>query len=292
MYRKKIREYYEHLSPSYAKVADFIMSHYYEVAFMTAAQLADSVGVDTTTVVRFSQRLGYNGYPDLLRDIRRQVKSEIYSTYEPESLPSDNLAAVFRSQIEQEERNLGQLLIQNPSEHLQDVLALVQNAQRIFLVAEGYAGAVAEMAAEQLRHQGIQAEAVEEDPVKRAATLMNVDEQVLIIGISATEYGQNVARALEYGRAQGSKTLGIVGSLNSPVNRVADQVIYAPTNIPGPLPSIVALVAALASLTQVVSHESSDAIDKRLDEFNQAYRFLTQPEENANSMEPERELVM
>ena len=29
------------------------MSNYYEVAFMTAAQLAYAVGVDTTTVVRF-----------------------------------------------------------------------------------------------------------------------------------------------------------------------------------------------------------------------------------------------
>ena len=65
MYREKIREYYEHLSRSYRKVADYIMSNYYEVSFMTAAQLAYSVGVDTTTVVRFSQRLGYNGYPEL-----------------------------------------------------------------------------------------------------------------------------------------------------------------------------------------------------------------------------------
>ena len=83
MYREKIREYYDHLSRSYRRVADYIMSKYYEVSFMTAAQLAYAVGVDTTTVVRFSQRLGYNGYPELLHDIREQVKSEIYAAYEP-----------------------------------------------------------------------------------------------------------------------------------------------------------------------------------------------------------------
>ena len=75
MYREKIREYYDHLSRSYRKVADYIMSNYYEVSFMNAAQLAYAVGVDTTTVVRFSQRLGYNGYPELLNDIREQVKT-------------------------------------------------------------------------------------------------------------------------------------------------------------------------------------------------------------------------
>ena len=86
MYREKIREYYDHLSRSYRKVADYIMSNYYEVSFMTAAQLAYAVGVDTTTVVRFSQRVGYNGYPELLNDIRDQVKAEIYAAYTPKEL--------------------------------------------------------------------------------------------------------------------------------------------------------------------------------------------------------------
>ena len=85
MYRERIRDHYDRLSRSYRRVADHIMSNYYEVSFMTAAQLAYAVGVDTTTVVRFSQRLGYNGYPELLADIRAQVRDEIYTAYEPRS---------------------------------------------------------------------------------------------------------------------------------------------------------------------------------------------------------------
>ena len=37
MYRGKIREHYDRLSRSYRRVADYVMSHYYEVSFMTAA---------------------------------------------------------------------------------------------------------------------------------------------------------------------------------------------------------------------------------------------------------------
>mgnify|MGYP000915558250 CR=1 FL=1 len=111
MYREKIREYYDHLSRSYRKVADFIMSNYYEVSFMTAAQLAFSVGVDTTTVVRFSQRLGYNGYPELLNDIREQVKAEIYAAYEPKELSPDDPAGIFKDRAEQEQHNLREMLV-------------------------------------------------------------------------------------------------------------------------------------------------------------------------------------
>jgi len=276
MYREKIRDYYDHLSRSYRKVADYIMSNYYEVSFMTAAQLAFSVGVDTTTVVRFSQRLGYNGYPELLADIREQVRSEIYSSYEPKELTPDDPAATFKERIEQEQHNLKQMLVHNPPERVREVAAMFENATHIVLVAEGYAGSVAEMAAEQLRHQGRSAESVAQDLIRRSATLMRLGEEVLVIGISATEYGVDVARSLEFARQRGCATLGLVGSLASPANRMSDLVIYAPTDVSGPLPSIVALVAALSALVQIAGSDTSESMAVSLDQFEEAYTFLGQ----------------
>ena len=287
MYREKIREYYDHLSRSYRKVADYIMSNYYDVAFMTAAQLAYAVGVDTTTVVRFSQRLGYNGYPDLLHDVREQVKSEIYAAYEPKPLAPNNPAGVFNDRIEQERQNLQQMLVQNPPVHLEAVARLIESIKRVVVVGEGYAEAVAEMVAQQFRHRGIRADYLPNDAVKKAATLMTLDSNVLVIGISATAYGRDVARAMEFARARGAKTLGIIGSLASPVNRISDLVIYAPTEAIGPLPSIVALDAALSGLVLIAAKESEATVDRHLDAFEAAYQFLTQ-EDVITAMEAAR----
>lgn len=289
MYRRKIREYYEHLSRSYRKVADFIMSNYYEVSFMTAAQLAYTVGVDTTTVVRFSQRLGYNGYPELLQDIREQVKSEIYAAYEPKELTPDDAAGTFKTRAEQEQHNLKQMLIHNPPDHVREIAQLVERAQHIALLAEGYANTVAQMIALQLRHRGLSAEALPDDPVQRAAALMRLGADTLIIGISATEYGGDVARAMDFLRGKGCATVGVVGSLASPVNRVSDRVMYAPTDVPGPLPSIVALVAALSAMVQVASKDTTESAAEYADAFLQTYHFLTRPEE-AQSGDLEDEL--
>jgi DNA-binding MurR/RpiR family transcriptional regulator len=276
MYREKIREYYDHLSRSYRKVADYIMSNYYDVAFMTAAQLAYAVGVDTTTVVRFSQRLGYNGYPDLLQDVREQVKSEIYAAYEPKPLAPEDPAGVFKDRIEQERQNLHQMLVQNPPDHLGAVARLFESVERIVVVGEGYAETAAEMIAQQFRHRGVHADYLPNDAVKKAATLMLLNSRVLVIGVSATAYGRDVARAMEFARARGAKTLGIIGSLASPVNRMSDLIIYAPTEAIGPLPSIVALVAALSVLVTVAAKESEESVDRHLDAFEATYQFLTQ----------------
>jgi DNA-binding MurR/RpiR family transcriptional regulator len=278
MYREKIREYYEHLSRSYRKVADYIMSNYYEVSFMTAAQLAFSVGVDTTTVVRFSQRLGYNGYPELLNDIRDQVKSEIYAAYEPKDLQAEDPAGAFKDRAEQEQHNLKQMLIHNPPDHVRRVAELFAGATHVVLVAEGYATAVAGITAEQLRHRGISAEATASDAVRMAGTLISLQPTSLVIGISATEYGEDVAKALAFARSRGCATLGIVGSLASPVNRMSDQVMYAPTDMTGPLPSIVALSAALSALVLIAAKDSTASVEKHLEEFQRAYAFLAAPD--------------
>ena len=275
MYREKIREYYDHLSRSYRRVADYIMSKYYEVSFMTAAQLAYAVGVDTTTVVRFSQRLGYNGYPELLHDIREQVKSEIYAAYEPKPLNPDNPAGTFKDRIEHEQHNLRQMLVHNPPELVEAVSTVLDRASHIILLGEGYAETVAEMTAAQFRHRGISAEFIHNDPVKKAAALMNCSPTVLVIGISATEYGRDVARALDYARSRGAATLSVVGSLMSPANRMSDRVIYAPTDIPGPLPSIVALCAALSALVQLAARDTVLSVERNMAAFEHAYQFLT-----------------
>ena len=275
MYRERIRTHYDHLSRSYRKVADYIMSNYYEVSFMTAAQLATAVTVDTTTVVRFSQRLGYNGYPELLNDIRTQVKSEIYASYEPKPLSADNPEGIFQERTKQEQHNLQQMLIHNPPEHLRKIAELFEQAGSVLLVAEGYAETVAEMISQQLRHRGIMAEAASDEPVKRAATLTNLQPDALVIGISATKYGNAVARALDYARSKGCTTLGVVGSLASPVNRLSDEVLYAPTDGPGPLPSIVALVSALSALVQIASKDDDASVEQQVQRFNSTYKFLT-----------------
>jgi DNA-binding MurR/RpiR family transcriptional regulator len=120
--------------------------------------------------------------------------------------------------------------------------------------------------------------------VRLAGTLASLKAGSLVIGISATQYGEAVARALGYARAAGCATLGLVGSLESPVNRMSDHIVYAPTDVPGPLPSIVALTAALSALIQAAG-EQALATEEYGESFRRAYEYLTKPEVTADELE-------
>lgn len=68
---ERIREAYPELSKQHRIIADAILRNGMDFAFCKAKELADKLGVSSSTVVRFATRLGYEGYPELLTDLRQ-----------------------------------------------------------------------------------------------------------------------------------------------------------------------------------------------------------------------------
>src|SRR3990172_9064640 len=76
-YEERIRHERTEMSKSFARLADFLLDSYVEASFMTASELAHALNLDAATVVRFSQHLGYKGFPQLQREIRMKVKADL-----------------------------------------------------------------------------------------------------------------------------------------------------------------------------------------------------------------------
>jgi DNA-binding MurR/RpiR family transcriptional regulator len=67
---------YEKMSKSHKKIATYILDHYDQAVFMTAAQLGKEVEISESTVVRFASGLGFEGYPEFQRALEGWVKNE------------------------------------------------------------------------------------------------------------------------------------------------------------------------------------------------------------------------
>ena len=67
------------LSKGQRKIAEFIEQNYDKVVFMTAARLGQVVQVSESTVVRFANALGFEGYPQLQRALKEVVRHRLTS---------------------------------------------------------------------------------------------------------------------------------------------------------------------------------------------------------------------
>jgi DNA-binding MurR/RpiR family transcriptional regulator len=262
MFRENIRKHYDHLSRSYRRVADFILSDYRTAAFMTAAELASAVDVDTTTVVRFAQRLGYPGYPELITDIQDQVKLELSQTY---TAPAEDNTPGARVQhlVTEDRANIEKALAHNSLDVLEAILDALRIAPRIVVTGESYATPLAEIFAETLRDAGLPVVYAGCDPYDRARALAPLVRREVVIGITPLEGPSGVASTLRYARTQGAVTLACSPSLSSQAARAAEHLLYAPGETEGTMHSLTGLVSFCMAIAQGLAQQNAEALAKR-----------------------------
>src|SRR5688572_5518398 len=72
-----ISERLDEFSRSQKDVARYIIDHLDEAAFQTAEELARRANTSSSTVVRFSQALGFEGYPELQGSAREEYRRRV-----------------------------------------------------------------------------------------------------------------------------------------------------------------------------------------------------------------------
>src|SRR5687767_15400484 len=72
-----IQARFDDFSRSQKDVAQYIVDHLDEVAFQTAEELARRANTSSSTVVRFSQALGFEGFPELQHSAREEYRRRV-----------------------------------------------------------------------------------------------------------------------------------------------------------------------------------------------------------------------
>ncbi len=272
MFRERIKQAYDSLTPSFKRLGEFILSHELEVAFMTATELAQTLGVDAATVVRFSQALGYEGYRELSREVQQVVKADLTATYGRfEEAASD--ADRIRALLENERHNL-EVAVAQVTDQAAELVDLLLRAERVWVLGEAGGRCLAEMLADYLRTVGLKAAASDADPAEVVRKLWDVGEKDLVIGIGVPGTGIDTAAALRFAKERGAQTAAVSISAVSPPAQVADRILVCPANTPVGLPSTASLMTMLMVLWQALLAREGRKIEERVSNLQDAYARL------------------
>ncbi len=275
MFRENIRRHYEHLSRSYRRVADFILSDYRAAAFMTAAELANAVDVDTTTVVRFAQRLGYPGYPELIADIQEQVKVELSRTYTPPAEEEHTPGASVQKLLADDRTNLEKTQAYNSLDIIETVMDALRVAPRIVITGESYAAPIAASFAEMLKDAGLPVVYVGGDVYDRARAVAHLVRREVVIGMTPLEGPSGIASLLRFARSEGAVTIAFGPSQTSQAARAAEHLLYAPGETEGTIPSLTGLYSLCMAIAQTLAKQNAEAVAKRAAEVKRALAELS-----------------
>ncbi len=250
MVLETLRRLYPELTPAQQVLADYVSRCYREVAFMTAARVAKAVAMNEATVIRFAQRLGYEGYPEMQEAIQAAVLAELQGPQSPTEPRS--FVEVFRTcLVRSSERTSSVASLVSP-EAVDRAVSMLVTTSEVLVIGAGDGITVGDHVTRRLRALGLRAQAVTADPENLARALAGVRPGHAVIGCGGTEGSTTIAKALEAAKASGGRTLALSYTPLAPEAQMADVAMAPPPSDDGLAPGLAILVALADALAQTL----------------------------------------
>lgn len=263
-----IKEQYDHFSKGQKLIAGYIISSYDRAAFMTASKIGEIVGVSESTVVRFANTLGYDGYPSLQSELQELTKNKL-TTVQRLSMSEEDYSDKYvgiKKILKTDMDNIKETADEIDCEVFEKVVDSILNAKRVYILGLRSSNTLA-------AYLGFYLGLILDDVTVVSIGISDIFEQLirvkkgdLVIGISYPRYSRRTLDALTYVKEQDCKIIGITDSHASPLVDMADHTLYAKSNMVSFVDSLVApmslINALIVSIGMKLKNEATESFEE------------------------------
>jgi DNA-binding MurR/RpiR family transcriptional regulator len=271
-----IKARFDEFSRSQKDVAQYIVDHLDEAAFQTAEELARRANTSSSTVVRFSQALGFEGFPELQQaardEYRRRVGGRGNRAGAVDTLPA--AAPLFSLDHTEFEAALAadHVNVEDTAHKLSrsDVEAAVDaivSAEKVLIAGTDQMAFFASYLRHLLMLLDLRAEIVASPSQEALGRLSRIDDRTLVVGLSAGRPHPLITRTMKLARHRRAPTLAITDATLSEVARLARIRLYYSSNTPAFVRSHTALLSLIQALAYGVYARDAQQYDVRIKAF-------------------------
>lgn len=267
-----IQSRFEQCSRSQKDVAQYIVDHLDEAAFQTAEELARRANTSSSTVVRFSQALGFEGFPELQAAAREEYKREHAApsngTHSGNGGPLFSLDQTqFEAAIGADHVNVEQTASKISRETVDELVEAIATSSRVLVAGTDQMAFFASYLRHLLMLLDLRVELAASPSQEVLSRLGRIDEDTLVIALSAGRPHPLVVRALKLARHRNAKTAAITDATLSEVAKLAQIRLYYSSSTPAYVRSHTALLSLIQALAFAVYSRNSDQYDDRIKAF-------------------------
>ena len=207
----EIRSRFDEFSRSQKDVGQYIVDHLDEASFHTAEELARRANTSSSTVVRFAQALGFEGFPELqaaARDEYRRARDGEQGTVDlanPPLFPIDQTE--FEAALAADHVNVEETAKKLDRDEVEASIELISRAERIVLCGTDQMAFFASYLRHLLMLLDLRCEVVASPSQEGLARLGRIDENTVLVGFSAGRPHPLVVRAMKLARNRRAATI-------------------------------------------------------------------------------------
>jgi len=265
-----IRARFDDFSRSQKDVAQYIVDHLDEAAFQTAEELARRANTSSSTVVRFSQALGFEGFPELqhaARDEYRRRRDDAPNGV-ASAAPLFSLDHTeFEAALAADHVNVEDTAHKLSRSDAEAAIDAIVSAEKVLIAGTDQMAFFASYLRHLLMLLDLRAEIVASPSQEALGRLSRIDEGTLVVGLSAGRPHPLITRTMKLARHRKAPTLAITDATLSEVARLARIRLYYSSNTPAFVRSHTALLSLIQSLAYGVYARDAQQYDGRIKAF-------------------------
>lgn len=256
----RINSSYKKMSKGQKLIAEYILNNYDKAAFMTASRLGIKVDVSESTVVRFANFLGYDGYPRLQKALQELIRNKLTTVQRIEMSSDLNQSMVLRTVLKADMNNIRLTIDQIDNDVFDEIVNEIFHAKQIYVLGLRSSAPLAQFLGYYLNFIFDNVRIVTSGVSDIFEQLMRIGEGDLLIGISFPRYSSRTIEAMSFVKEKKAKVIAITDSLLSPLSISADRCLIARSDMASFVDSLVAPLSIINALIVAIGLREKDDI--------------------------------
>src|SRR5881227_812892 len=266
-----IRSRFDEFSRSQKDVAQYIVDHLEEAAFHTAEELARRASTSSSTVVRFSQALGFEGFPELQQAARDEYRRRMPGGAALAAAAAAPLFSLdhteFEAALAADHVNVEDTAHKLSRSNVETAIDAIVSAEKLLIAGADQMAFFASYLRHLLMLLDMRAEVVAGPSQEALGRLSRIDSDTLVIGLSAGRAHPLITRTMKLARHRKAPTVAITDATMSEIARLARIKLYYSSNTPAFVRSHTALLSVIQALAYGVYARDSQQYDVRIKAF-------------------------
>lgn len=268
----RIESNYFKLSKGQKRIADYMLNNYEKVAFMTASVLGDTVGVSESTVVRFANALGYDGYPKLQKGLQESIKTKLTTVQRFEMSKSHQSDSSYLKQIMANDiENIRKTMETFDEDMIQNVVESIHSARKIYILGLRSSSVLANYMGFYLTFIMDSVQVVPTGSNEIIDQIVNIKEEDVLITFSFPRYSKRTIDIVEYAKKKGATVVGITDSNMAPITPHLDYCLTAKYNMNTFIDSLVAPLSLVNALIIAISLNERERVEDTFEELESVW---------------------
>lgn len=261
------------------KIAAFILDNMDEACFMTSTDIAGRLNISEASVIRFSRALGFSGFMDFQKSLRKSYSEKVASISSSITVPSERLlksisdtgnADFLKIHLHNSINDINSVVQKNTSETFSRAAEILMHSHRKYIISSRANAGVGSYLYLLLKHMLPDVYSTNHESLNMIDILSDAEKDDCVIAFSFPRYSELDRSALEMVAERGTSIIVFTDKPSAILASYASVVILADVDTNVFFNSYVGVQFAMetlcAALTQKIGPSNEEKL-KRIDKY-------------------------